>query len=65
MSLLFMNMEVGVPGRSVSKACDSLSPGCKFEPHLGYRDCLKIKSFKKQETEQAKKPIEVSTRKDS
>ena len=31
---------------SISRACDSKSWGCNFEPHIGCRDYLKI-TFKK------------------
>ena len=32
---------------SVGRACDSQSQSCEFEPYIGCRDSLKIKSFKK------------------
>ena len=32
-------------GASVSRACNSLTQGCEFKPHIGYRDYLKKKSL--------------------
>uniref|UniRef100_A0A673UCC9 Ferritin n=1 Tax=Suricata suricatta TaxID=37032 RepID=A0A673UCC9_SURSU len=34
---------------SISKACNSCFQGCKFEPHIGCRDYLTIKSLKNNE----------------
>ena len=31
---------------SVSRVCDSWSQGCEFEPHIGCREDLKMKSFR-------------------
>ena len=41
---LLKTMTQGCMTGSVSGTCDFWSWGCKFEPHFGCRDYLKIKS---------------------